>query len=254
MLVTAARRLAIFVVLSAAFGTVGFAQAPTSGLGWGADFTAAKEALPKTQEAANAMAWPDVWKTFKGVMRETGWGPSGVLPAKFAKYVAPGWTFDEHVPASFVLFTGLAYSDKSGVDPSARTQSGSDRFTKYVSTKVEAKFSPADVTGVAYFYRGKSTQDTSGAEVKDSFDELVIHAKPDAFSITEKIEEFDNVSSTGGTYTWQNGSTKSDTVPVKDLHLPVIGLSKDELKGVGYLLVRIMNANGANALTLTAGS
>jgi hypothetical protein len=232
---------------------MGFAQAPSSGLGWGDDFTAAKGSLPKSQADADAMAWPDVWKTFKGVMRETGWGPSGVVPAKFVKYAALGWTFEENKPISFNLFTGLAYSDKSGVDPTQRTQSGSDRFTKYVSVKWEAKFSPDDLLGVSYIYRGKSTQDTSGADVADSFDELVIHAKPDAFGITEKIEEFENVSS-AGTYTWQNGNTKSDTVPVKDLHLPVMGLSKDELKGAGYLIVRILNGNGAKGLTLSGKS
>jgi len=199
------------------------------------------------------MAWPDVWKTFKGVMRETGWGPSGAVPAKFAKYAALGWGFEENKPATFNLFKGLAYSDKSGVDPSVRTQSGSDRFTKYVSSKWEAKFSPADLLGVSCIYRGKSTQDTSGAEVADSFDELVIHAKPNAFDITEKIDEFENVLS-AGTSAWQNGTTKSDTVPVKDLHLPVMGLSEGELKGAGYLLVRILNGNGAMGLTLTAKS
>jgi hypothetical protein len=249
MLVATARLVAGFVILGAASG---FAQAPTSGLGWGADFTAAKSKLPKSQGEANAMAWPDTWSTFRNAMRETGWGPSSALPAKFAKYVALGWSFEENKPASFNLFKGLAYSEKSGVDPTQRTQGGSDRFTKYVSTKWEAKFSPAQVLSVSYVYRGKSAQDTSGADAANSFDELVVHAKPDAFAITEKIDEFDNLPS-AGTYAWQSGTTNSDTVSVKEVRLPVIGLSKEELKGAGYLLVKILNGNGADGLTLSAG-
>jgi hypothetical protein len=251
MLVSAAR-FASLVVLSAASGSAGFSQVPSSGLGWGADFTAAKAALPKSQDEANTMPWGQVWGTFKTVVTERGWGPSNAVPAKFAKYAAIGWTFQENKPVQFNAITGLAYSAKSGLDPTSRTQSGPDRFTKYVSAKCEATFSTADLLSVSYVYRGKSTQDTSGADAADSFDQLVIHAKPNAFEMAEKIDEFENVLA-GGTYTWQNVGTKSDTVPVKDLHLPVIGLSEAELKGAGYLLVRILNGNGAKGLTLTAG-
>ena len=226
-----------------------FAQDPATTSGLGPDFDAIKQALPKSQAETDQLSWDDYWKLFKGVFRDTGWGQSTVIPKKYAKFLSYGWTMDEK-GVSFTLFDGIAVANKAGVAPGDRTQSGDDRFTKYLWDHKEVKLDPKTVTSIKLVYHGKSTEDASTAPHSQAYDSIILTGK---FSVEDQLVEFDNEKGTDATYAWKEGTDTHTTNDEKTLTISFMGLDQNSLKAVGYMMIRVLTSHGATGIKLEEG-
>jgi hypothetical protein len=148
------------------------------------------------------------------------------------------------------LFEGTALAPKSGVSPADRTQSGDNRFTRYLWDDREVKIDPKSLTTITIKRYGKSLSDTAGPDHAQSFDSLTIDATSNAFSLDEKLTEYTNDPSADGTYKWSDHTDSHFTKDAKSLTISFMGLDKDSLNGIGYLLTRTLKSHGADDLTL----
>ena len=225
-------------------------------LGLGPAWNQVKTKLPHTQDAADELEWPELWRLVQGTLRETalkgGAGAEAVTglngqigyfgwPKNFEKYLRYKWDF------------GLGQCSVEYWTSRGKCVNGKWQYSEFHTT---ISFDPRDVSDISINYTGRSTSPTIFRS--DDFDTIEINSEDK--NLTMKTDDGTNyifvdpdwLVNPNKTPEWRLAEDDARFFPkeqkLSTVEIPLMGMDKVALRGFAFLLARVLNDNGGNGI------